>query len=108
MTTFKDIFVDGSSAYIATDSGIIYTNGGRRCHTVTDTAGTYLIMERLAIDDNMLYGATKQSGIYRLENGSWQQIVSKTPDSVTSLAVAGETIYIGTEHNEILHYTLSE
>lgn len=106
--TFKDIFVDGSSAYIATDSGIIYTDGGRRCHTVTDTAGTNLIMERLAIDDSVLYGVTKQSGIYRLENGSWQQIVSNTPDNVTSLAVTGETIYIGTEHNEVLHYTIRE
>ena len=106
--TFKDILVEGSSAYIATDSGVIRTYGGRRWHTVPDTAGTNLIMERLVIDENVVYGATKQSGIYRLENGRWQQVVSNTPDNVTSLAVAGETIYIGTEHNQILHYTLTE
>ncbi|MXV77047.1 sigma-70 family RNA polymerase sigma factor [Candidatus Poribacteria bacterium] len=106
--TFKDIVVDGMKAYVATDAGIIRTDDGRNWHTVTDSEGVNLIMEHLAVDESVLYGVTGHSGIYRLENGSWKQVVSNTPESVTSLAVSGDTIYVGTAYNEMLHYILEE
>lgn len=108
VNTFKDIVVDGMKAYVATDGGIIRTDDGRNWLTVTDSEGVNLIMEHLAVDESMLYGVTKHTGIYRLENGSWKQVVSNTPESVTSLAVSGDTIYIGTEYNEMFHFTLEE
>ncbi len=106
--TFKDILVDDFTAYVATDAGIMRTSDGRNWHTVTDTAGTNLIMEHLAVDDGVLYGVTKDTGIYHIKNGNWQQIVSEIPENVTSLAVSGDTIYVGTEYNEMLHFTLEE
>ena len=36
------------------------------------------------------------------------KIVSEIPENVTSLAVSGDTIYIGTEYNEMLHYTIEK
>ncbi len=108
VNTFKDIVVDGMKAYVATDAGIIRTDDGRNWHTVTDSEGVNLIMEHLAVDDGVLYGVTEHAGIYRLENGSWKQVVSNTPENVTSLAVSGDTIYVGTEYNEMLHFTLEE
>ncbi len=108
VNTFKDIVVDGMKAYVATDAGIIRTSDGKSWNTITDSAGTNLIMERLAVDDGVLYGVTKDSGIYRMENGHWRQVVSEIPENVTSLAVSGDTIYIGTEYNEMLHYTIDE
>ena len=56
----------------------------------------------------MSNGITQQPGIYRLENGNWKKVVSNTPENVTSLAVSGDTIYIGTEYNEMFHYMLKE
>ena len=106
--TFKDIVVDGMKAYVATDAGIIRTDDGRNWFTVTDSEGVNLIMEHLAVDKSVLYGVTEHTGIYRLENGSWKQVVSNTPESVTSLAVSGDTIYVGTAYNEMLHNTLEE
>ncbi len=106
--TFKDIVVDGTKAYVATDAGVILTDDGRRWYSITDAAGTNLIMEHLAVDENVLYGVNKQTGIYRIENDVWIQVVANKPDKLTSLAVAGDTIYVGTEYNELLHYNLQK
>ena len=106
--TFKDIIIDGSTAYIATDAGIIKTDDGRSWNTVTDAADTNLIMEHLATDGSVLYGVTKDTGIYRLENGFWQRVVSKIPENVTSLAVDGGIIYVGTRRDGVMHYNLVE
>ncbi len=104
--TFKEITIDGSTAYIASDAGIIKTDDGRSWNTVTDAAGTNLVMEHLAIDGSVLYGVTKDTGIYRLEDGTWNQIVSKFPDNLTSLAVDGNIIYVGTRNDGVMHYNL--
>ncbi len=108
VNSFNDIVVAGSTVYVATDAGIITSDDGRNWRTVTDAEGTNLIMEHLAADGTKVYGITKDTGIYRLENGTWKQVVSKTPDNVTSLAVDGSTLYIGTENRGMLHYNLEE
>ena len=106
--TFKDIIIDGSTAYIATDAGIIKADDGRSWNTVTDAADMNLVMEHLAIDRSVLYGVTKDTGIYRLEDGTWQRVVSKIPVNVTSLAVDGSIIYVGTWQDGVMHYNLVE
>ena len=65
-------------------------------------------MEHLAVDGITLYGVTKKTGIYRLESGTWKQIVSEMPDSVTSLAVDGNTLYVGTQNRGMLHFNLEK
>ena len=102
---YKQILVAGTTVYVATDAGIITSDDGRNWNTITDAAGDNLIMEHLANDGNILYGVTEKSGIYRLENGSWNQIVSEMPGDITSLAVDGNTLYVGTRNQGMLHYT---
>lgn len=106
--TFKDIVVAETAVYVATDAGIISSDGGRHWRTVTDATEKNIVMEHLTVYDKTIYGATNKSGIYRLDNGTWEQIVSETPNKVTSLAVDGNTIYIGTEDSGMLHYTLED
>ena len=43
-----------------------------------------------------------------LESGTWKQIVSEIPDSVTSLAVDGDTLYVGTKNSGMLHFNLEK
>ncbi|MCY4403069.1 MAG: sigma-70 family RNA polymerase sigma factor [Candidatus Poribacteria bacterium] len=105
---FNDIVVAGSTVYVATDAGIITSDDGRNWHTVTDTEGTNLIMEHLSIDGTILYGVNNNTGIYRLESRLWKQIISDMPDKITSLAVDGNTLYLGTRNRGMLHYTLEE
>ncbi|MCY4401259.1 MAG: sigma-70 family RNA polymerase sigma factor [Candidatus Poribacteria bacterium] len=106
--TYKDIVVAGSTVCVATDAGIITSDDGKNWSTVTDANGTNLIMEHLADDDTTLYGITKDTGIYRLENATFKQIISDIPEHVTSLAVDGNTLYVGTENRGMLHYNLEE
>ena len=105
---FKEIVIAGSTVYVATDAGTITSNDGRNWRTVTDAEGTNLIMEHLAVDGTTVYGITKNTGAYSLESGTWKQVVSEIPDNVTSLAVDRDTLYIGTEYNEILHFNLEK
>ena len=117
---FEDIVFVGTTVYVATDAGIITSDNGRNWQIVTDSDGTNLIMEHLATDGTTLYGITKmthvfqRNAIFRLENGIWNQIVTSIPDTlemrdiITSLAVAGNTLYVSTERNGMLHFTLEE
>ena len=102
---YKEILFAGTTVYVATDAGIITSGDGRRWNTITDTAGDNLIMEHLANDGNTLYGV-KDTGVYRLENGIWQQVVSVIPNNVTSLAVDENTLYVGTQSSGMLRYIL--
>ena len=105
---FNDIVVAGSTVYVATDAGIITSDDGRNWRTITDAEGTNLIMEYLALDGTILYGVNNNIGIYRLENGTWKQVLSDAPDNVNSFAVDGSTLYVGTQDRGMLHYIFKE
>ena len=105
---FNEIVFVGTTVYVATDAGFITSDGGRNWEVLTNREGKNLIMEHLAADGTKLYGVTKDTGIYRLEDGTWEQIISETPNQATSLAVDGNTIYIGTENSGMLQYVLDE
>ena len=105
---FKEIVFVGSTVYVATDAGIITSDDGKNWKSVTDSEGTNLIMEHLAVDGTTLYGVTKNTGIYQLENDTWKQIVSEIPNDVNSLAVNGDTLYVGTENSGMLHFNLEK
>ena len=106
--TFKEIMVAGSTVYVATDAGIITSDDGRTWRVVTDSKGTNLIMEHLTADGTTVYGITKGTGIYHLKSGTWEQVVSEIPDSVTSFAVDGNTLYVGTQNKGMLYFNLVE
>ena len=104
---FNAIVSADSTVYVATDAGIITSDDGRHWHTVTNAEGSNLIMEHLAVDGTTLYGVSK-TGVYWLENGTWQQVVSEVPERVTSLAVDGNVLYVGTHGSGVLHFNLNE
>ena len=106
--TFNEIVVAGSTVSVATDAGIITSDDGRNWRAIIDTEGSNPIMDILAVDGTTLYGVTKNTGIYQLENDTWKQIVSEIPDSVNSLAVDGNTLYVGTNNRGMLHFNLEK
>ncbi len=115
---FKKIMTAGSTVYVATDAGILTSDDGRNWRVVADTEGRNLIMEELAVDGTTLYGITQDTGIYRLKSDSdtWKQIIAEIPESAkvnltsngTSLAVDGRTLYLGTQFEGMLRFTLEE
>ena len=106
--SFTGIVTAGSTVYVSTDVGIITSDNGRNWTTITDADGINLKMEHIAIDDTTLYGIANEKGIYRLDSRKWKQIVSEIPEKITSLAVDGNTLYVGTQEQGMLHFTLEE
>ena len=116
--TYNGIVFVGSTVYVATDAGTITSDDGRTWQTVTDSNGSNIVMEHLAADGTTLYGITNTTSIYRLnsESGTWEQLVTDIPeianlkigDFVTSLAVAGRTLYVSTEINGMFHFNLDK
>ena len=104
---FKDIVLVDDTVYVATDAGVAASDRGNNWGSITDSEGTNLVMEQLAADSTKLYGVTKGTGIYRLENDTWHQIVSEIPEKITSLAVDGNTLSVGTQEQGMLHYNLN-
>ena len=106
---FHEIVFAGSTVYVATDAGVAASSDGKQWRVITDAAETPPIIGRLAADGTTLYGVSK-TDVYRLEkaNDTWKQIVSEVPERVTSLAVDGKVLYVGTQHSGVLHFNLDE
>ncbi|RKU16385.1 hypothetical protein C6501_05530 [Candidatus Poribacteria bacterium] len=104
----KDIVFAGSTVYVATDEGVVKSSDGKRWQAVTNSDGTPINMNKLAVDGTTLYGVSKRTGVYRLENGTWKQIVSDVPIRVNSLVVDGNTLYVGTKYEGMFHFNLEE
>ena len=95
--------------YVATDAGVAASSDGKQWHAITDAAGMSLIIEQLAVDGTNVYGVSK-TGVYRLENenDTWKQVASEIPERVTSLAVDGDVLYVGTQSSGVFHFNLDE
>jgi len=104
---FNDIVFAGPTVYVATDAGVAASSDGKQWRAITDAAGTPLTIWQLAVDGTKVYGVSK-SGVYRLENNTWKEVVSEIPNSVTSLAVDGNVVYVGTQGSGMLHFNLDE
>ena len=106
---FRAVTFAGSTVYVATDKGVAYSSDGTDWHTATDTEGAPIIMERFAIDGTTLYGTSEQRVYQFKENsGVWQQVTPEVPSTVTSLAVDGSVLYVGTAGSGVLRFTLDE
>ena len=106
---FHDIVFVGTTVYVATDAGVAASSDGKQWRAITDAAGTPLAIWQLAVDSTKIYGVSK-SHIYRLEkeNDMWKEVVSEIPNSLTSLAVDGNVVYVGTQGSGMLHFNLGE
>ena len=95
---FKEIVFAGSTVYISTDRGVMRSLNGEVWHALTDIDGNTRLIDRIATDGSTLYGVC-DSGVYQVDNqtDTWKQVASEAPYTAISLAVDGNTLYIGTE-----------
>ena len=104
---FKTIVFVGSTVYVATDAGVAASDDGKQWRAITDAAGTSLNMEQLTVDRDTLYGFTKNTGIYRLESGTWEQVISEMPDRIEGFAVDGNTLYVD-RYDNMFYFNLKK
>ena len=104
---FREIRFMDNTVYVSTKDGVAMSSDGENWHTLTDSKYTPIAMRQLAGDGTTLYGVS-QTGVYRLDNkaGIWERITSEVLGRVTSIVVAGNVLYIGTEHHGLLSLPL--
>ena len=102
---FKEILFAGPTVYVSTDMGVMRSNDGKTWHVLTDADGNRLIMDRITVNGTMAYGVC-DSGIYQVDNptNTWEQIIPELPHTAISLAIDGDTFYIGTKQNGVLRF----
>ena len=108
-TAFNAITFAGSTIYVATDKGVAHSSNSVNWREATDAEGNLLVIERFAVAGTTVYGTDEQY-VYELKEGSntWKQVTPEIPDSVLSLAVDGNTLYVGTSSSGVLRFTLDE
>ena len=102
---FKEIVCADSTVYISTDVGIMRSLDGEVWQALTDTDGKAFLVDWIASNDSTLYGVS-DSGVYQVDDHTniWEQITSEAPYAATSLAVDGNTLYVGTEHSGVFRF----
>ena len=103
---FNAIVFAGSTVYIATDAGVLTSADGGHWGVITDKAGSHTITDQIAVDATRVYGAGAE-GIYQLNNrGEWEKISPEVPDTVISLVINGDKLYIATERRGMFYISL--
>ena len=104
---FKEILFAGSTVYVSTGDGVAMSDDGENWHVLTDLKQAPIAIRHLAVDGTNLYGVS-QTSAYQLkkDTGTWIQIAPEIPKRVTSLVVAGNVLYVGTEHRGVLRLPL--
>ena len=105
---FNDITFAGSTVYVATDAGVLFSENGERWRAITDTTGTRTIIKQIAVDNRAVYGVGDE-GVYRLNNrDEWRKIAPEVPDSVVSIVINDDRFYIVTKHRGMFHVSVEK
>ena len=103
-TDFTEILFAGSTAYIATDRGVLASQTGAHWRVITDEG----VIDRLAVDGTTIYGAGDK-GVYRLEaQGEWKQVSPDVPGKVLALVANRDRLYVATQQRGMFHISLAE
>lgn len=104
----NDIKFLGKKVYVATDTGVLTSDTGNHWRILTDTNGTQPIIDKLAVNNRILFGAGG-TGIYRIDQRNrWEQLSQPIPGKVISFSVSGNKAYIGADNNGIYNTTLED
>ena len=107
-TDFNEIVFAGPTVYVATDAGVLTSETGEYWRAIIDKTGMHTLIDRIAVSGPTVYGAGDE-GVYQLESrGAWKKISPEVPDSVISLAINGNKLYIATEKRGMFHVSLEE
>ncbi|MDE0684888.1 MAG: hypothetical protein OXI63_18360, partial [Candidatus Poribacteria bacterium] len=105
---FNDITFVGSTVYVATDAGVLVSENGEHWRAITDKVGTHTLIDQIAVDTTTVYGAGDK-GVYKLNHrDEWEKISPEVPDSVISLVVNNDRLYITTKHRGMFHISVEK
>ena len=107
-THFKEIVFVDSTAYVATDRGILVSRTGAYWRVLTDSAGERFVIDKFAVDGTSVYGAG-DAGVYRLDDRRLSgQVFPSVPDKVLSLVVENGRLCLVTKYLGMFQISLEE
>lgn len=103
---FNEIVFAGPTVYIATDAGVLTSETGEHWRAITDKTGMHTIIDRIAVSGTTVYGVNSE-GAYQLNSrGEWKKISPEVPDSVISLVINGDKLYVSTKKRGMFQVSL--
>ena len=80
------------------DKGIFQsTDGGKQWHLLNDAVSKIKVLAVATIENTVFVGTT--TGLYRIRSGKWEKLSVDTTKAIHSLAVAENSVYVGTGPN---------
>ena len=105
---FKEITFAGSTICLATDKGVLISQTGEHWRVITNKTAMPTIIDRFAVDGTTIYGIG-ENGAYRLAaHGKWELLSSEVPNSIQSLVISNNRLYVGTDDNGMFHISIEE
>ena len=105
-TQIKDIVSANTEVYVATDKGVLSSQTGEYWRMLSNDTGKHIVIDKFAVNGSSFYGVGKR-GVFRLDSQrKWEQICPSIPDTVLSVAVNNDKLYIATEQRGIFHISL--
>ncbi|MYC76634.1 sigma-70 family RNA polymerase sigma factor [Candidatus Poribacteria bacterium] len=105
---FKEIIFAGSTICIATDTGVLISKTGEHWQVATDKNRMPIVIDKFAVDGTIIYGVGG-SGAYQLDARSeWELLSADVPDSILSLVISKDRLYIETHSHGMFHISLKE
>ena len=106
---FEEIVFAGPTVYLVTNQGVMNSHDGINWNALTDTVGNRILLTRIAVDGDSVYGVCSQ-GVYRVDTGTdtWIQMASEIPYKITAFTVDRGIFYIGTRHRGVLRLHLNQ
>ena len=105
---FKEITFAGSTICLATDKGVLISQTGEHWRIISNKNSMPTIIDRFAVDDTTIYGVG-DSGAYRLDaHSKWELLSSEVPNSIQSLVISNDRLYVGTDDNGMFHISIEE
>ena len=106
---FEEIVFAGPTVYLVTNQGVMNSHDGINWNALTDTVGNRILLTRIAVDGDSVYGVCSQ-GVYRIDTGTdtWIQMASEIPYKITAFTVDRGIFYIGTRHRGVLRLHLNQ
>ena len=105
---FKEITFAGSTICLATDKGVLISQTGEHWRVISNKNSMPTIIDRFAVDGTTIYGVG-DSGAYRLDaHGKWELLSSEVPNSIQSLVISNDRLYVGTDDHGMFHISIEE
>ena len=102
----NEIVFAGSTAYVATNAGVLTSADGEHWGVITDKTGVNTVIDRMTVADTTVYGVGSGGAHLLDKRGEWEKVSPEVPDSIISATINGDRLYVATKQRGMFHISL--